>query len=800
MWIRHCVAVGLTWLALVQPASLGAGSDDSVQPGWTCWRGPEQNGASREIDLPATWKPGGDHHLWSFDLQGRGTAVTHGDRVYAWGYYGEKTDLVEALVCLNAKTGEKIWEHRFNDFISDIIYNRYAIGAPAVDAVTGRIYLMTSPGLAMCLDRQGKLLWQHSMLESFGRLTFPNGRTGAPVIDNEFVIFRGITTNWGSEGPARDRFYAFDKRTGELVWRSTPGVGPPFLKDSSFSTPVVETRKGLRLFYAGTGCGNVVCVNARTGVAMWRYQLALGGVNSSPVIHGNKLIVPHGKENVDDSGRGRMVAIDLDRAIQHTMTVQSLAKHPYASPTVLDKSFELWRNDDISMFTSSPTLHGNRVYQLTAQGELFAVDVETGKTIWRQKLGNSTLHASPLWADHKLYVPMWDDGLYILKDAGDEAEVLCHVEAEQIGKCIGSPSVWNGQIYLHTTNRLYCLGRKGDAIQAIGKLGKDLVEGGLAIAETAGDAVRTVRPTGKAERLQIVPAEVLLHPGETTELRVREVDHQGRLVRRGAGTDYRWSRWIPPTAKVKAELDASMTDGRLGAAKIVKYSAGAFKAERGDGVFGTMRGRILPDPPFSENFERFALDQTDPGDQTRFGYPPLPWIGARLKWQVRQVGDSKVLAKTLDRVLFQRSMVFLGHADASNYTLAADLMTDGNRRLSSVIGLINQRYLVTLDGNWGKIEVSSNHERLKVSKPFDIKPKTWYRLKTRVDAKADGSGAVRAKAWPRDADEPDGWTIEVPVERVHAHGSPGLYGFSPQSLFRVYIDNVVVTPNTPSGD
>ena len=54
------------------------------------------------------------------------------------------------------------------------------------------------------LDSNGKLLWQHSMMEEFGRLTFPNSRTASPVIDGDLVITRGITANWGAQGPAGD--------------------------------------------------------------------------------------------------------------------------------------------------------------------------------------------------------------------------------------------------------------------------------------------------------------------------------------------------------------------------------------------------------------------------------------------------------------------------------------------------------------------------------------------------------------------------------------------------------------------
>jgi outer membrane protein assembly factor BamB len=71
-------------------------------------------------------------------------------------------------------------------------------------------------------------------MEEFGRLTFPNARTASPIIDGDLVITRGITANWGAQGPAADRFYAFDKKTGELVWSSSPSDRP---KDNSFSHP-----------------------------------------------------------------------------------------------------------------------------------------------------------------------------------------------------------------------------------------------------------------------------------------------------------------------------------------------------------------------------------------------------------------------------------------------------------------------------------------------------------------------------------------------------------------------------------
>jgi outer membrane protein assembly factor BamB len=296
--------------------------------------------------------------------------------------------------------------------------------------------------------------------------------------------------------------------------------------------------------------------------------------------------------------------------------------------------------------------------------------------------------------------------------------------------------------------------------------------------------------------LQIIPAEVLLRPGETVRFTVRGIDANGFPTTVYDSSRIQWARYIPPTARVRSELNGEFNPrGELVAAPAPQPSAGAFEATI-DGFKGYIRGRILPAPPLAQDFERFDLSvahETETG--VKFSYPPLPWIGARFKWEVRDLDGNKVLAKTLDNIFFQRATVFFGHPELKNYTVEADVMTDGNRRTMSTVGLINQRYTILLDGNSQQLEVNSNQERIKVGVPFAWTSKTWYRLKTRVDVASDGSGVVRAKAWKRGDPEPGAWTIEVPHRHAHTHGAPGLFGFAPQSLFRVYVDNLSVTTN-----
>jgi len=749
-------------------AAGGQGTVKAAVHGWLHWRGPQQNGTAKETGLvgdlavPDFDKPG-KNFLWEYDLKGRGTPVIAGNKVYGLGYRGDGPDLQEVFYCLDAETGKVIFEKEYSDFLSDIIYNRYSIGSPTIDPETGKIYVMTSPGLFMCFSPEGELLWKHSLLEKLGRMTFPNGRTGAPVISEGLVIIHGIMSNWGKQGPPRNRFYGFEKDTGKLVWAATPGLGPPFLKDSSFSTPVLAQQGDQHVLYCGIGSGAVVCINARTGELIWRFQMAVGGVNSSVLVHGDNFIAIHGKENLDSSKVGRMVAIN-----RMAKPGEVNAKGG-AAP--LGKDAEVWRND-VSMFTSSPVLVDDRVYQVATNGVLHCVDAKTGKILWHKKLANTQIHASPAYADGKLFIPMADGIFWVLKPGDDGAEELSKVELE--GTCLGQPAIWNGKIYVHTTAKLYCFGTKGDNPSAP----KSVVKA-------------RPKPKGPAVKLRAIPVEVLLRPGQSQKFRVVGLDSRG--VEMPIEGEPKWEKFIPPTAKVKAKLDAEFNDkGELVANPDAVYSAGAYRVSIGD-LSGTIRGRILPDIPFKEDFEGYDLTVQHKTEDLKFAYPPLPWFGARFKWEIREHEGSKVFAKTIDRLIFQRSVVLIGSADMSGYTIQADVMTDGNRRLRCSAGLVCQRYLVALKGNHQQLEISSNAERIKQNVRYVWKTNTWYTLKAQVEVKDDGSGVVRAKVWPKAESEPAEWTLEVPHGNVHKEGSPGLFGFSPQSKFRMYIDNVSVT-------
>ncbi|MDA7896421.1 PQQ-binding-like beta-propeller repeat protein, partial [bacterium] len=706
--------------------------------GWLNWRGPNQNGTSDETDLPDSWKPGSDSQLWKYDLNGAGAPVIADGKLFIFGYgqFGDDPaeDVQETLLCLDANTGKKIWEKRFSDYISDVVYNRYGVGSPVIDPETGNVYLQTSNGRCVAFTPDGDPIWEISLIEKLARLTFPNGRTGSPAVFENLVIFHCVTANWGTTGPAQDRFYAFDKLSGDLVWYSSPGVRPV---DSSYSMPVFGTLGDQAVFYAGTGCGNVVCVNARTGDPVWRFQLSQGGVNSQILLYGqDKLIALHGKENIDATSKGRLVCLKIP------------TEYP-SEQLVLDPKVEIWRNDDHIGFTSSPILVENRVYTTNFTGELIAVDADSGKTLWQDKQAPDQIHASPIYGDGKIYAPWFEGSFVITKPSDEKATVTSHADIKAGDgsgvKCLAQPTIWAGKVYLSTRDGLFCFGNQD------GKF-------------TAKESWPLKKANGPISQLQIVPAEFAIAPGQSQKFQVWGLNKSGRRLSL-ITDDLSWEKFIPPTAKVKAEVDATLdtSTGTVSAGADAKISAGALKVTY-KGMSATTRGRIHAGSGYSEDFEAVPLKMESPAGE-KVNFPPLAWLGARIKWYVLEKDGSKVIANRLDNVLFQRTMNFFGDPEMSDYVLSADVMTDGNRRIKSTAGLVNQRYLITLVGNQNILEVSSNHERVKSSVSFPIKANTWYSLKTHVKANADGSGEVRAKAWPKGEDEPAEWTIKVPVKR-----------------------------------
>jgi len=192
-------------------AALGLGRA-TLAADWPSWRGPEQSGFLR-ADAPVTsWSQDGHNLLWKIPIGGRSTPVYLNKRVYLIAPAGDGQTLGERVVCLDPDTGKTIWEHRFNVFHTDIVRDRLGWTSVVGDPETGNLYAHGTGGELFCFNKDGKLLWKHSLTEEYGRSSGYGGRLHTPIIDEDRVIisFTYILSTWGSgKKKAAHRYLAF---------------------------------------------------------------------------------------------------------------------------------------------------------------------------------------------------------------------------------------------------------------------------------------------------------------------------------------------------------------------------------------------------------------------------------------------------------------------------------------------------------------------------------------------------------------------------------------------------------------
>src|SRR5437667_938308 len=163
--------------------------------GWLSWRGPNQNGTSLEKNLPD--RIDANKPLWTADLPGQSTPVIAQGRLYILGYVGDGPELQEVIACFDAETGKQLWQHGYSDFLSDTIYHRYATSSPSIDPETGNVYMQGTQGILAAFTADGAILWELWLMEVYVRLTFPNRRAAAPLIERDLVLTPGLTATWG---------------------------------------------------------------------------------------------------------------------------------------------------------------------------------------------------------------------------------------------------------------------------------------------------------------------------------------------------------------------------------------------------------------------------------------------------------------------------------------------------------------------------------------------------------------------------------------------------------------------------
>ncbi len=713
---------------------------------WYRWRGPEQNGVSRERGLPARWNPRGgsdSNLLWKrTDLGSRSTPIVMRGKLYTIVRAEPGTAREgEKVVCLDAATGKTIWENRFNVYLSDVPDTRVAWSCCAGDPKTGRIYAQGVCGLFQCLDGEtGQTLWSHSLHEEFGLLSTYGGRTNVPVVFENLVIASAVVIGWDDMAKPAHRFMAFDKQTGQMVWFAGTRLIP---YDTTYSTPTVTVLNGQAAMVFGSGDGAVWALQPRTGRSIWSFQFSRRGLNVSPLVVGDRVYTGHSEENITGTAMGGLVAIDGQG--QGDLTGQAL-----------------WQRQETMIGKSSPLLVHGTLIAIDDRAKLFGFDPETGEQKFRKPLG-TVQRSSPLVADGKIYTITNNGRWYTLETDGQRVRVLHKMRLARSEASDGSPIVSGGRLYVPTSAALYCIG-KSDTVAA----GDPIPEPPTETPSGADDPVAHV---------QVIPCEVLLRPGDSQAFRIRTFNERGQLLE-----DKQAALTLEgPGQLTDAGVYTAPADGQHVAARVV--------AQAGQ-VKGTARIRIVPPLPWRFDFE---TNQEI----------PITWIGGRVRHVVRKLDGQHVAVKRdllpagPGRVtkLGTRSRCWMGQTDLSDYTIQADVQGTSKQGKMPDIGLINQRYTMELQGASQKLQIRSWSTQLRMASTIDMawQPDVWYTMKFTCRL-TDGKAHLQGKLWPRAEAEPAEWTIEAWDEVPNRHGSPGLFGNAKDAEF--YLDNLHITPNS----
>jgi outer membrane protein assembly factor BamB len=337
-------------LALAAPA---ARADD-----WPQWLGAQRDGVWRETGILDKFPEGGLKVLWRVPIRGgyAGPAVASG-RVYVTDYVTDadlrklnnpagrpKLNGKERVLCLDAKEGKELWKHEYDC--------PYAISYPAGPRCTptvagGKVYTLGAMGNLRCLDAaRGTLLWSKDFQKDYGAKAPTWGFAGHPLVEGDKVIC--IVGGKGSVA------VAFDKDTGKEKWKALSASEP------GYSAPVVMEAGGKRQLVIWDADA-IHGLDPETGKVYWTEALkpSFGMAIATPRRDGDYLFA---------GGMGNKALL-----------LRLAADKPAVE--------EVWRGQrDTAVYpsNSTPAAEGGTLYGCDSmEGDLRAVDLKTGKRLWK---------------------------------------------------------------------------------------------------------------------------------------------------------------------------------------------------------------------------------------------------------------------------------------------------------------------------------------------------------------------------------------------------------------------------------
>jgi outer membrane protein assembly factor BamB len=388
---------------------------------WPQFRGPTGQGIAPKGHYPLEWS-GTKNVAWRKSIPGKGwsSPIVSGGFVYLTtavaAVEGNGRDQSLRALCLNAKTGETVWDKeifRQDGSQSPGIHSKNSHASPTPLTDGERLYVHFGHQGTACLDLQGNIIWKNRDIH----YQPVHGNGGTPILAQNTLVF-------SCDGLDQPFVVALDRAKGTLLWKMDRNSES--VKKFSFSTPLLITVNGKEQIIS-PGAGAVCAYDPATGQEIWKVTYEGYSVIPRPVFDHGLLFV--------SSGFDSPVLLAIRPDGQGDVTSSHVA----------------WTLRKGAPLTPSPLLVDDELYLVSDAGIASCLDAKTGKVHWQERIGGN-YSASPLYADGRIYCQS-EEGTGLVLKAGKRFEVLSRNSLNE--RTLASYAASDGAFFIRTENHLY---------------------------------------------------------------------------------------------------------------------------------------------------------------------------------------------------------------------------------------------------------------------------------------------------------------------------------------------------------
>ena len=404
--------IAISYMCLVSLTLVSA----ALAQEWPQFRGPDGQGHAAVSAPPTTWSET-ENIAWKTPIPGTGwsSPVVNGEQIWLTSAIEEDNTL--RAICVDRTSGQIVHDvevFRKTDLGRVNAKNTNASPTPILDGQ--RVFVHFGSHGTACLSSEGKLLWKTEL-----KYDHRHGPGGSPVLVGDVLIV-------ACDGADVQYVVGLDANTGRLRWK-TPRHDKA---EMAYSTPLVIEVDGAEQVVSSGG-GGVSGYDPATGKEIWRCRYEGHSVIPRPVFADGLTYVCSGYWTptlyaIQAGGASDITSTHISRTVRRGVPL-----------------------------TTSPLVNGDELYLMGDMGVLTAIDLGTGKELWRERLPGS-YSASPTLAAGHVYAVNEEGTTTVLKPGPKPTRVATN----QIeGRTLASPAFVGGAIFLRSDTHLYCIGKPG---------------------------------------------------------------------------------------------------------------------------------------------------------------------------------------------------------------------------------------------------------------------------------------------------------------------------------------------------